>query len=273
MATKNILVIDADTDYTDRLRQHLGLEDCEVSVAETGWQGIRSAQSGPDLIVLNLVMPDLSGQRLFTILRSRQQYVYVPIVIITDTANESRRSYYQGLGADGIFDKSTELRELLLTIGQLLSSSVASTDEGLQTRRRAQILFCSPRPSLLRVARQAIAAHNRQCGEPQELETARSGLGLVEKVRRRAPDLVVMDDDIARINGYEVCRRLKSPPVDGRVPKLLVFGTPARDSEVIERFSRADECIPEDLNIKLLNAKIQKHLRRPNPERASALAG
>ncbi|OGR87287.1 MAG: hypothetical protein A3J74_11295 [Elusimicrobia bacterium RIFCSPHIGHO2_02_FULL_57_9] len=89
-AAKRLLIIDDDEDLRDIFERYMAKEGFSVSSAEDGLKGLaRIAVFKPDLIVLDLMMPNLNG---FEVLHKMQQEkINVPVIVVTgfsQSANE-----------------------------------------------------------------------------------------------------------------------------------------------------------------------------------------
>jgi PAS domain S-box-containing protein len=81
---KRILIVDDDAEHRRRLSRVLEAEGWQVSEAENGRVGLeRLAASEPDLIVLDLMMPEMDGFEFLSELRNDQARRHVPVVVIT----------------------------------------------------------------------------------------------------------------------------------------------------------------------------------------------
>ncbi|MBI1387587.1 MAG: PAS domain S-box protein [bacterium] len=90
-----VLVIDDEPDSRLLMKEQLEDLGCRVIDAESGPEGLRLArQSQPDLITLDLLMPDVSGWDVFNQLRSDPALRSIPVVIVSVVANENRGSFY-----------------------------------------------------------------------------------------------------------------------------------------------------------------------------------
>lgn len=78
------------------------------------------------------------------------------------------------------------------------------------------ILVVDDNASVARLLQQLLVAKGH------EVELAGDGVEALECVARRAPDLVLLDLDMPRLNGYEVCRRIKNDPATRLVPVVIV---------------------------------------------------
>src|SRR6266540_933435 len=99
MGTATILVVDDERKIRDLVRSYLELEGYAVLVADSGERALEAAsRSDPDLVVLDLGLPDLSGEEVARTLRTASN---VPIIMLTAKAAEDDR--VAGLRL-GVFD-------------------------------------------------------------------------------------------------------------------------------------------------------------------------
>jgi len=113
----HVLVIDDDPNVRDILSDLLKRERCVVHTAESGLSGIAAARAElPDLILLDVMMPDLDGFSVCRMLRDDPLTAEVPIIMIT--ALDDRLSRLEGVkaGADEFLSKPVELSELRLRV-------------------------------------------------------------------------------------------------------------------------------------------------------------
>ena len=117
--TAHVLVVEDNADLALGLRMNLEVEGHRVSVAATGAEGLRLARElRPDLLVLDLMLPDLDGYRVLETLRDEGHEL--PVLILT--ARQEERDKVRGfrLGADDYVTKPFGLDELLARVGALL---------------------------------------------------------------------------------------------------------------------------------------------------------
>jgi DNA-binding response OmpR family regulator len=114
-----ILVVEDDPAILRGLSDNLRLESYEVVTAADGEAGDRLAhEARPDLIVLDLMLPRLSGYELCRKLRS--EGLTTPILMLTARGEEADRVLGLDLGADDYVTKPFSVRELLARIRALL---------------------------------------------------------------------------------------------------------------------------------------------------------
>ncbi|MCD6453261.1 MAG: response regulator transcription factor [Dehalococcoidales bacterium] len=116
--TKNILIVEDDTTLLDVLNYNLTKEGYRVVTATDGVRAVEAArQRKPDLIVLDIMLPELSG---FEVCRILRQEMTVPILMLTAKTEEIDRVVGLELGADDYLTKPFSLRELLARIRAML---------------------------------------------------------------------------------------------------------------------------------------------------------
>jgi DNA-binding response OmpR family regulator len=115
----SILLIEDNRDYAATLRANLEREGYEVSVASSGVEGLELARRDPpDLIILDLMLPAMSG---FTVLqRLRDEGRQAPVLIMTALGTEEEKLRGFGLGADDYVVKPCGLLEILARVKALL---------------------------------------------------------------------------------------------------------------------------------------------------------
>jgi DNA-binding response OmpR family regulator len=114
MVNKRILVADDDQTLLDLLRVHLQRQDYEVLVAEDGATALRLAyQSQPDLIILDIWMPEMSGIEVCKRIRDVSD---TPIIILTALTQENYVIKALEAGADDYVRKPCAVGELLARI-------------------------------------------------------------------------------------------------------------------------------------------------------------
>ena len=121
-----ILVVEDEPALLRGLKDNLSVEGHEVLTASDGETGYRMARdSKPDLILLDLMLPRLSGYEICRKLRG--EGVQTPILILTARSEESDRVLGLDLGADDYVAKPFSVRELLARVRALLRRSRPST--------------------------------------------------------------------------------------------------------------------------------------------------
>lgn len=151
---QRILVVDDEPDTLELIEFNLRAAGYEVSAAADGAEAIRKAREGaPDLIVLDLMLPELDGLEVCKVLRSNPGTSRIPIVMVTARAAEVDRILGLELGARDYVTKPFSPRELVLRIRNLLREE--ENEEGAQAFTFGELCIDVPR-HLVTVGGQAI---------------------------------------------------------------------------------------------------------------------
>jgi two-component system KDP operon response regulator KdpE len=127
-----VLVIDDDPSLLQALRVGLRAGGHEVTGVVNGEQGIsHAALDAPDVIVLDLGLPDVDGM---TVCRRIRQWSEVPIIVLSATEAEDRKIAALDIGADDYVTKPFGMGELEARIRAAIRHRRAEQDEQTQTR-------------------------------------------------------------------------------------------------------------------------------------------
>ena len=122
-----ILVVEDEDSFSDALSYLLGREGFEVGVADTGPKAIEEFdRNGADLVLLDLMLPGLSGTEVCRQLRQRSN---IPIIMLTAKDSEVDKVVGLELGADDYVTKPYSSRELVARIRAVLRRN-GSLSEG-----------------------------------------------------------------------------------------------------------------------------------------------
>jgi len=117
-----ILIVEDEASFSEALAFLLGKEGFEVTVAEDGQQAVdKFAKEGADLILLDLMIPIISGIEVCRIIRSTSQ---VPIIMLTAKDAEIDKVVGLELGADDYVTKPYSSRELIARIKAVLRRGI-----------------------------------------------------------------------------------------------------------------------------------------------------
>ena len=125
-AERTLLVVDDDERLRSLLAEYLGGRGYAVLTAEGGEAGLARLRSGGvDLVVLDVMMPDLDG---FEVCRRLRSFSKVPVIMLTARGDELDRIVGLEIGADDYLPKPFNPRELLARIQAVLRRTEASPE-------------------------------------------------------------------------------------------------------------------------------------------------
>jgi DNA-binding response OmpR family regulator len=118
---KRILVVDDEVYIAHILEFSLGMEGYEVITAMSGQEALTQAdQESPDLIVLDILMPDMDGYEVCRRLRADERFAETPIILLTAKHGEEDRTRGLEVGASAYITKPFRPVELIDQIRSLL---------------------------------------------------------------------------------------------------------------------------------------------------------
>ncbi|GAB5492222.1 MAG: response regulator [Phototrophicaceae bacterium] len=127
MSKGSILVVEDDFDISNMLKIYFSGQGYSVEVAGKGGDAITSTRKQlPNLIVLDINLPDMSGYDVCRELRTTTRTKHIPIIFLTQKDDRSDKIIGLELGADDYVTKPFDIEELKLRIGNAITSSKAS---------------------------------------------------------------------------------------------------------------------------------------------------
>lgn len=214
IAGRTVLVVDDQPEIRMVLRRMLESVGCRVLVAGGGAEGLELARAeSPDLVILDLIMPEMSGWELLRIIKEDPILQTIPVMVVSILGGEGRGRFR---GAVDLMEKPVERADFLARVVRAMREPhprvlVVEDDPG------ARILL---RPMLW--------------GLGAELWEARDGQEALEVLPRCRPSLVLLDLKMPVLDGYGFLSRMREDrrfhdlPVivlTGRVPDPVALGT------------------------------------------------
>ncbi len=120
MKTGRVLVVEDERKIADIVKAYLEKEKFDVTLADTGQKAISALKDGFDLIILDLMLPDMDGEDICETNRNDSD---VPIIMLTAKSEEEDRIKGLGIGADDYVVKPFSPRELVARVKALLRRS------------------------------------------------------------------------------------------------------------------------------------------------------
>lgn len=118
---QRILIVEDEKKISEIVKAYLEKEGFRVSLAETGNEALKALKESPDLVILDLMLPDIPGEELCKIIRENSD---VPVIMLTAKSGEEDRIKGLGLGADDYVVKPFSPRELVARVKAHLRRAV-----------------------------------------------------------------------------------------------------------------------------------------------------
>ncbi|MEO0509682.1 MAG: response regulator [Verrucomicrobiota bacterium] len=131
--TNRILVLDDEPDVTELLEYKLEQEGYKVEVLNDPLAFVAKVRDfEPDLMVLDIMMPELNGLQLCRIARSDPAMKEIPIIFLTAKGEAEDRVRGLETGADDYISKPFNTKELMLRVGNVLNRGLKSESAGVK---------------------------------------------------------------------------------------------------------------------------------------------
>ena len=129
MRGKKILLVDDDADFVEATKLILESKSYDVVVSHDGKEGLKKVQTeDPNLIILDVMMPEMDGYEVCAKLKADPQYEHIPILLLTAvgeaiTTTKYTREMGMKMEADDYIPKPVELMELVERVEKLFRIS------------------------------------------------------------------------------------------------------------------------------------------------------
>lgn len=124
--SQQILIIEDEPDIAESLRYNFERENYKVLIAESGEKGLRLSldeHTSPDLIILDLMLPGMSGLELCRRLRREPETRRTPIIMLTAKVTEADKITGLEIGADDYIVKPFSVKEVVARVRAVLRRS------------------------------------------------------------------------------------------------------------------------------------------------------
>ena len=118
---KKILVVEDDLVSQRVVSARLEINGYDVITAQDGEEGLKKAkEESPDLLILDLMMPKMTGYEVCRMLKFDDKYKDIPIIVLSALERQDEREKAVKAGADAVFVKPFDLELLLVKIREFV---------------------------------------------------------------------------------------------------------------------------------------------------------
>lgn len=120
-----VLYVEDDKTLQLSLSQMLQILGYEVACADNGQQGVEKAETWlPDIILMDMRMPVMSGDKAIEVLRSKPTTSEIPIFVLSAFSDAKTRDLCKQVGADKFFTKPPDVRKIDAEIKNQLNNNI-----------------------------------------------------------------------------------------------------------------------------------------------------
>jgi len=246
----DVLIVDDDDQIRDVVSRHLRRAGYSTVEARDGEEALlRARVLAPGLMILDLLMPRVDG---FEVLRTvRGEGMRMPVVVLTGKtlAPEEERTLRDGL-ARIVHKGGTALDNVVREAKQLLMARRV-----IERGRLPRILYVEDSAQNRDIVRRYLA------GDYEVIE-AEDGEHGIERAVRDAPDLILMDLALPRLDGWEATRRIKANAAVRHIPVIALTAHAGREDQTRATEAGCIDYITKPLERDVLLGTIKKHLQR-----------
>jgi CheY-like chemotaxis protein/signal transduction histidine kinase len=216
----HVLLIEDDEIERRRVGAALERAGFDVVLAASGQEGLTLLREGHfDAVVLDLVMPGMSGLDVLRSARADDRLANTPIVVLSALYMSKSERDVLGPGVAGVVRKGeTTAQELTTHLRQAIQPAGGKShrDQILSMMRPAQVLVVDDNADNLFAIKQILASL------PVTVETATSGPEAIECCRRHRPDVIMMDVQLPGLSGLEASRAIRELPDCRNIPIIAL---------------------------------------------------
>jgi two-component system alkaline phosphatase synthesis response regulator PhoP len=128
---KTILVVDDEKDIVDLLSYNLTKEGFTVITARNGREALLRVKQKPELIILDVMMPEMNGLQVIQELRKEKSTASIPIILLTAKGSETDEIVGLEMGADDYIVKPVRIGKIVARVHAALRRKEQSAKEGM----------------------------------------------------------------------------------------------------------------------------------------------
>jgi PAS domain S-box-containing protein len=240
----SVLVVDDDPVIRDLLHRHLGRNGYRVESVSSGKEALRMARERrPDVITLDVLMPEMDGWSVLTALKADSDLADIPVVMLSIVDD---RSIGFSLGAADYLSKPIERDELLAVLRKHCGARVSS-----------RVLVVDDDSAVRDVIRRMLEKDEWLVAE------AENGLVGLERLAEEVPEVILLDLMMPEMDGFEFLARLKEEPRWKDVPVIVVTAKTLTADDRERLKGRVEQLIQKgDSDVDSLLANLDDALRR-----------
>jgi len=222
-----ILVVDDEDKIRNFLKIRLERTGYEVATAANGREGIESViKRKPDLIITDVMMPDVDGYKMYKALKSEPSTAGIPIIILSERSEMGNT--FVAMGATCFLPKPFDIDEMLMKVSLLLIGigdvdinelneklKEIQQNEGEENNGKGRIIVASEKNEIFEACVDKLQA--KGC----EVLKAVKAEDLIIKACSFNPDLIVCEVELGEVSSYDIIKILKK--ISNLKSKIIVF--------------------------------------------------
>lgn len=241
--TGTVLVIEDDPASAKLLAHHFEIAGLHVTSARTGEQALQwLANNRPDLITLDILLPEMDGWEVLARIKQMPNVANVPLLIVS-IVDGGKRGFV--MGASHVLQKpvsSTELQEALAMMG-------------FTPAKRYRVLIVDDDANTIDLISRHLKLNDYQ------VSIAISGAAGLAAVHAEIPDVILLDLLMPEVSGFDVVEALKGDPSTARIPIIILTSKILTEEERVRLNGHVEKILEKvDFRHESLLAEVRRAL-------------
>ncbi|HVW24996.1 MAG TPA: response regulator [Polyangiaceae bacterium] len=252
-----ILVVDDSVTFREELRGALERSGYSVILAESGEDGLRmAAASRPTALIVDSVMPGIDGTTVIRRIRLDGALSGTPCLLLTGSEGSTAELRALDAGADAFARKEEDLKVVLARLATIIRNASGTGSPVTSLLGPKRILAVDDSMTYLQEVSRVLR------GDGYDVVLARSGEEAIEMLAVQPVDCILLDLLMPGLGGREACKRIKTSPVVGHIPLIILTAVEDPDSMLDGLGAGADDYISKASEFEILKARVRAQMRR-----------
>jgi PAS domain S-box-containing protein len=261
-SVRRALIIEDSVVVTEQYQRYLEQAGMTVTIRHEGVGAVETViNTKPDVILLDLMLPDRSGWDILTDLKANPQTGHIPVVVASVMDEKAQA---QALGADDYLVKPISRRQLAETLKQVCSNvsptappTAKPTSLDKKPARQPHILLAEDNEINLRTVSDYLGRSGFR------VTPARTGFEAIQRAEEETPSIILMDIQMPEMDGLEATQRLRRNQQFQSVPiiALTALAMPGDRERCLQ--AGANDYISKPISLKNLvqsiNLQLENH--------------
>lgn len=224
---KKILAVDDEEDVLLMLDKRLTAKGYSVITTTNGTNAIALAKSQhPDIIILDMLLPDIHAGEVTAILKDEEQTKDIPIIFLSglfSKAEEAKKGH--SINGQMMFAKPYDIEELQNAIEELVQEKKTFLRNKKQPSQDMKILIIDDEKDFLHILGSRLKASG------YDVAFAMDGLSAITVAKKEKPDLIILDVGLPAGDGFYVMHQLSILAQTVFIPVIIVTGRDDSDAK------------------------------------------
>jgi len=264
-------VVDDETDAVNLFQAALNDQGFQIETAANGAQAVEKARSFlPDVILMDVIMPELNGYIATERLKADPATSDIPIILVTGLNKVEDKLRGLESGADDFLNKPFNIQELLSRVHSLVK--IKKLQEQLKEMSERQPLLAHIKKSLSTYRSHILVVEDDErirniCkwildAGGYVVDTVPDGGEAQKHLKAAIPDLILLDLMLPDINGLDLVQKLKQDPATQDIPVIIITAMSDMKTKVKSFNTGVDDYLVKPVKSLELLARVKVNIRK-----------